>query len=173
MSDDLGELERTDGALRLRFVRRLPHSPQKVFRALTEPEHLKAWFPTDVIGERRTGAPLKFEFRDGEGPTIEGTMLAYDPPHVVEYQWGNDETLRFELEAEGDGTVLTFVNSFADLGKAARDAAGWHVCLEHLVDELDGNAPREVAWKPLNEAYAERFGPEAATIGPPEGHAES
>jgi len=175
MSDDLGELERSDGTLRLRFVRRLPHSPQKVFRALTEPEHLKAWFPTDVVGERRAGAPLKFEFREGEGPTIEGAMLAYDPPHLVEYRWGNDETLRFELEAEGDGTVLTFVNTFVDLGKAARDAAGWHTCLDVLELHLVGRTPtwtHPQRWKQVHVRYVEALGPEAAMIGPPDSRPE-
>ena len=175
MSDDLGELDRSDGALRLRFVRRLPHAPEKVFRALTEAEHLRAWFPTDVVGERRAGAALEFEFREGEGPTIEGAMLAYDPPRVVEYQWGNDETLRFELEADGDGTVLTFVNTFAELGKAARDAAGWHTCLDLLELHLADQTPpwgQPQRWKQVHARYVEALGHEAATIGPPDSKPE-
>ena len=54
MFDDLGELERRDGTLQLRFVRRLAQTPDQVFDALTQPEHLRAWFPTDIIGERTT-----------------------------------------------------------------------------------------------------------------------
>ena len=175
MADDLGELERADGELRLRFVRRLPHAPEKVFRALTEPEHLREWFPTDIVGERRTGAPLKFEFREGEGPAIEGTLLTYDPPHVVEYQWGNDETLRFEVAADGDGTRLTFVNTFTELGKAARDAAGWHTCLDLLGLHLAGEpAPwsQPERWKQVHVRYVDALGPEAATIGPPDSKPE-
>ena len=172
MFDDLGELDRSDAdALRLRFVRRLAHAPEKVFRALTEPEHLRAWFPTDIIGERKTGAHLKFEFRDGEGPTIQGTLLAYDPPTLVEYQWGDDETLRFELAPDGDGTVLTFVNTFVELGKAARDAAGWHTCLDLLDHELDGTTPdwtQSERWKQVHPRYVHALGADAATIGPPE-----
>ncbi len=37
----------------VRFSRRLPHPPEKVWRALTEAEHLAAWFPTTVEGELR------------------------------------------------------------------------------------------------------------------------
>jgi len=171
MFDDLGELERRDGELQLRFVRRLAHTPDKVFDALTQPEHLRAWFPTDIIGERTTGAPLKFEFRDGEGPTIEGTLLAYDPPNLVEYQWGDDETLRFELTPDGVGTVLTFVNTFAEIGKAARDAAGWHTCLDLLGHELAGTTPpweQPARWKQVHPRYVETLGPDASTIGPPD-----
>ena len=53
-------------------------------------------------------------------------MLRYEPPALLEFRWGNDETLRFELQADGDGSLLTFVNTFDELGKGARDAAGWH-----------------------------------------------
>jgi Activator of Hsp90 ATPase homolog 1-like protein len=57
----LEELEESGGRWRLRFTRRLPHPPEKVWRALTEPEHLSAWFPTDIHGERASGAILRFE----------------------------------------------------------------------------------------------------------------
>ena len=33
-----------------------------------------------IIGERAAGAALRFEFRDGEGPGFDGTMLTCDPP---------------------------------------------------------------------------------------------
>jgi uncharacterized protein YndB with AHSA1/START domain len=167
-----GRLEQSDGRWQLRFMRRLPHPPEKVWKALTEPEHLSAWFPTDIHGERAPGARLSFEFRNGEGPTIEGEMLAYDPPRLLEMRWGEGETLRFELEAVDTGTRLTFVDRLSQLGKASRDAAGWHSCLDLLAVELDGAtvpwAPGE-RWADVHGAYVERFGPEASTIGPPGG----
>jgi uncharacterized protein YndB with AHSA1/START domain len=165
-----GHLERAEGRWRLRFIRRLPHPPEKVWRALTEPEHLAAWFPTDIEGDRAAGARLRFPFREGEGETTEGEMLTYEPPSALEFTWGDDETLRFDLEPDGDGTVLTFVNTFGELGKAARDGAGWHACLDLLGYHLDGQEP---PWKPgerwgqVHPGYVEEFGPEAATIGPP------
>jgi uncharacterized protein YndB with AHSA1/START domain len=165
-----GQLERTNGRLQLRFTRRLRHSPEKVWRALTEPGDLAAWFPTEIEGERAAGASLRFSFRHGEGPPMVGEMLRYEPPSVLEFRWGNDETLRFELQADGDGSLLTFVDTFDELGKAARDAAGWHTCLDILAYHLDGHpAPWTSGqrWQQVHPAYVERFGPEAATIGPP------
>ena len=70
-----GQLERIDGRWQLRFTRKLAHPPEKVWRALTELEHLAAWFPTDIEGERAPGAELRFVFRNGEGPTIAGKMI--------------------------------------------------------------------------------------------------
>jgi uncharacterized protein YndB with AHSA1/START domain len=165
-----GQLEQDGDRWRLRFARRLPHPPDKVWQALTEPEQLSVWFPTDIDGERSSGAPLKFRFREGEGPTIDGQMMTYDPPRVLEMRWGDEETLRFELQPVEGGTLLTFVNRLSHPGKAARDAAGWHACLDRLASHLDGQTP---AWSPgerwsqVHGLYVERFGPEASTIGPP------
>ena len=72
-------------------------------------------------------------------------MITYDPPSVLEFRWGDNETLRFELHPDGQGSVLTFLNTFDDLGKAARDAAGWHTCLDVLVYHLNGE---EAPWTP-------------------------
>ena len=94
--EDYGVLERRDGEVTLHFIRRLPHPPHKVWRALTEAEHLSAWFPTTVEGDTVPGAPLRFAFREMQLPTFDGTMLAFRPPELLEFSWG-DERLRFEL----------------------------------------------------------------------------
>lgn len=168
-----GRLEPSGDWWQLELDRTLAQSPEAVWAALTEPKHLAAWFPTDIEGERAAGAPLRFVFRKGEGPAIDGTMLAYEPPSLLEFRWGDDETLRFELQPAGDGTTLRFFDRFPDLGKAARDAAGWHVCLDVLARHLSGEeAPSRSReqWREVHAVYVERFGPGAATIGPPASH---
>jgi activator of Hsp90 ATPase-like protein len=84
--------------------------------------------------------------------------------------WGGDE-LRFELEPDGDGTAMTFTATMQELGKASRDGAGWHVCLNNLAYELAGERAPEsdpgTDWRQINSVYVERFGPEASTQGPP------
>jgi hypothetical protein len=67
--------------------------------------------------------------------------------------------------------LLVFTASFAGIGKAARDAAGWHACLDELRYGLDGRAApftTDDRWRLVNPEYAARFGPEAATEGPPQ-----
>ena len=172
MDDAYGQIEQGAGRWQLRFVRHLPHPPATVWRALTEPEHLAAWFPTDIEGDRTPGAKLRFVFRNGEGPTIDGRMVTYGPPSLLELQWG-DETLRFELAPDGDGSRLTFVNGFEEMGKAARDAAGWHVCLDALALDVAGQEPpweTTARWRQVHSIYVEHFGPDASSIGPPPGH---
>jgi uncharacterized protein YndB with AHSA1/START domain len=160
-----------DGRWQLRFTRTLAHPPEKVWRAITEPEHLEHWFPTTIEGEREPGAQLIFTFPNGEAPPFEGEMLVYEPEAVMEFSWGPD-IVRLELEPTEEGTVLTLLDTLEERGKAARDGAGWHVCLDSLSAHLDGERDaraRMGGWKDVHEHYVESFGPEAATIGPPEG----
>jgi uncharacterized protein YndB with AHSA1/START domain len=165
---DLGTLDRDGDQVTLTFVRRLPHPPEKVWRAVTEPAHMAAWFPDEMVGERRAGAPLRFVTPGNDG--FEGEMVVFDPPSVMELLWGTDR-LRIEVVPDGTGTVLTLIDTFAELGKAARDGAGWHECLDRLRCHLTGTAPPEpgAVWRDVHPRYVERFGPEAATVGPPGG----
>jgi uncharacterized protein YndB with AHSA1/START domain len=167
-----GTLEQTSDAARLRFARHLAHPPEKVWRALTEPEHLKAWFPDTIVVDTWTpGATLRFEHAPVEGGSFDGEVLAVEPERLLEFRWGTD-IIRFELEPDGDGTLLVLIDTLETVGKAARDGAGWHVCLDQLEHHLDGteaDAGMSDQWKQVHEAYVDRFGPEAATIGPPEG----
>jgi uncharacterized protein YndB with AHSA1/START domain len=167
-----GTLEQTSAGPRLRFTRRLAHPPAKVWRAVTEPEHLAAWFPDTIVVERwEVGAPLRFEHAPVPGGGFDGEVLAFEPESLVELRWGND-VIRLELEPDGDGTRLTLLDTIDELGKAARDGAGWHVCLDHLEHHLDGTRPPwspSDRWREVHASYVEQLGPEAATIGPPEG----
>jgi uncharacterized protein YndB with AHSA1/START domain len=170
---DYGQLDRVGDGWQLRFVRTLPHPRQKVWRALAEPGHRDAWFPQriEIDGPWLAGAKLQF-VGSTPGGSFDGEVLAYDPPRVLEMRWGTDR-LRFELAADGDRTVLTLVSTLGELGTAARTGAGWHTCLDTLGYALDGQAPPwtgEERWRQVHPDYVRRFGPEAATIGPPAGH---
>jgi uncharacterized protein YndB with AHSA1/START domain len=163
-----GKLERAGGCWRLRFTRDLPHPQDKVWRAITEPEHLRAWFPQEIKGDWVVGGPLTFV---GTGPDFDGEVLAYAPQSLVEFRWGTD-VIRLELEPHHDGCTLTLLDTIDELGKAARDAAGWHECLDLLSDELDAGRPsfsHGERWAQVHPRYVEEFGPEAAAIGPPPG----
>jgi uncharacterized protein YndB with AHSA1/START domain len=162
---DLGDLDRVDDGWRLTFRRRLAQPPEKVWRAVTEPEHLAAWFPDRVLGTFAPGAPLRFELESGDG--FDGEMIEFDPPRSWTLRWGVD-LVRVDVEPDGDGTVLTLTDVFTEQGKAARDAAGWHDRLAHLVAHLDGGDVADGdTWPGAHPHYVDALGPAAATIGPP------
>jgi len=147
-TDEYGTLERLpDGMSVVRYRRRLAHPQQKVWRALTEDAHLAEWFPTTIEGERTAGASLRFSFRENEAEPFDGEMLVFDAPILMELRWSDE------------------------YAKAARDAAGWHVCLEQLGCVVsDAPLPWTPAdrWRVVHRTYVELFGPEASALGPPE-----
>ena len=167
----MGTLEEADGRWRLRFTRPLAHPPEKVWRAITEPEHLRAWFPQRITGDWVVGGTLTFSDADGRGPDFDGQVLAYVPPSLLEFRWGPD-LIRLEVEPAAGGSTLTLLDTIGELGKAARDSAGWHVCLDNLGADLDGQPPAPAGdrWLAVHSGYVESFGPEAATMGPPPGY---
>jgi uncharacterized protein YndB with AHSA1/START domain len=166
-----GVLEDLGGQWRLRFTRELAHPREKVWRAITEPGHLRAWYPQIISGEWAVGARLAFSRAGGSGPDFYGEVLAFAPPSLVEFRWGTD-VIRIELTESGGGCTLTLTDTFGEVGKAARDAAGWHACLDRLGCHLDGTPAPEPGqrWAQVHPTYAETFGPAAAAIGPPPGY---
>jgi uncharacterized protein YndB with AHSA1/START domain len=155
----------TDGARpAVRLERHLVDPPPVVWRALTEREQLRSWFPCDVIvdgGRWKVGAPITFPFpADVIDMTLTGEVLEVDEPNVLVFTWG-EETLRFELSPLDDGTRLVLIDE-VPAGAAARNAAGWEECL----DRLAGLPPGPDGWRQRFEAHSAAFEP---TLGPQEG----
>lgn len=148
----------------VRLERFLPDPPSVVWQALTDRDQLRAWFPCDVVvegGNWEVGAAITFPFPpDVIEMTLTGEVLAVDEPNALAFSWG-EEILRFELAPEDGGTHLVLVDEL-QAGSAARNAAGWEVCL----DRLAGLDPSPEAWRPRFEAYSAAFEP---TLGPQEG----
>jgi uncharacterized protein YndB with AHSA1/START domain len=119
------------------------------------------WFPSTVTGDLRPGGRMSFAFETDGVPPMEGEVLELEPPRRFAFLWGEDE-LRFELEPAGDGCRLRFTCLIGEREKAARDAAGWHVCLDRLESRLAGapaTAPGSAPtgeWRAHYEDYARR-----------------
>jgi uncharacterized protein YndB with AHSA1/START domain len=160
----------TEGARpAVRLERRLPDPPAIVWRALTEREQLRSWFPSDVIvegGDWVVGALVKFPFPpDVIDMTLTGKVLEVDEPNLLAFTWG-EETLRFELSPQRSGTRLVLIDELP-ASAAARNAAGWDTCL----DRLAGFAGAPEAWRARFEAYAAAFEPViGGQEGPPIGY---
>lgn len=150
----------------LRFERRLAHSPEKVWRAITEPGHLNQWYPFRAVEmDLRIGGTISFD--GGGGTILDGVVTALEPPRVFAFSQHagkvldreGENLLHFELRPDGEGCLLIFTHTFDDRPHAAANAAGWQGCLDALEMVLDAR-PVEAAnnWVELHEAYIEAFG---------------
>ncbi|MGO1054759.1 SRPBCC family protein [Crossiella sp. CA198] len=152
----------------LRFERRLRHAPEKVWQSVTDPAHLKHWFPVEFHAEQRIGAPITFIYPGAEAPPGSGEILEFDPPRVFAFTWKDANSqdtavLRFELVPTDEGCLLVFTHALGgpgDLLATARHAAGWDGQLDVMEGVLAGHAVESTRkdWFHRAEHYVEEFG---------------
>lgn len=135
----------------LEFERFFDHPPEVIWRALTDPAELRAWFALEAeidVGARRvemvTG-PAEIRWT--------GRILTWDPPRVFEYECNTDAraempsgeqtVVRWELSAEAEGTRLKLTHRRLTAGTARGFAPGTHAFLDRLLAHLDGEPPPE------------------------------
>ena len=142
------------------LVRELRHPPEKVWRALTEPEHLREWAPFVVDASLGTPGTVQLTWVGTPTP-LETNVTRADAPKVLEYG-----DTRWELEAVGGGTRLTLWHKI-DRRFIAMGAAGWHISLDVLDHLLAGTpigrivgaeAMKFEGWQRLHAEYAKLFG---------------
>jgi uncharacterized protein YndB with AHSA1/START domain len=125
----------------------LPHPPEKVWRALTEPALVSEWLLPVVGLELVPGAA--FSFRTDPHPgwdgRVECRMLEVEPPRRLRYAWavggamGLDTVVTFTLAPSAGGTRLTLVQSgftAAQKRNLAGARYGWKMMSGRLVDVL-------------------------------------
>ena len=123
--------ESVDGRPALRLERRLPHSVERVWRAVTEPSELASWFVSDVPWTPAAGEQF-------EAYGQRGRITRLEPPRAIEWDWG-DQRFAFEIAPDGDGCRLAFTHVFdAALGPDWQHAAGWETYFERLDVHLGG-----------------------------------
>jgi uncharacterized protein YndB with AHSA1/START domain len=148
-------------------VRELRHPPEKVWLAITDPEHLREWAPFDADKSLTTaGANVKLTTVNAAQSFITETrIMRADAPHFLEYMWGANP-MRWELEPIPGGTRLT-LSTAINRNFITMGAAGWHVCLDVLDHLLAGNpigrlvgadTMKFAGWQRLTNEYAQQFG---------------
>ncbi len=166
---DLGTYERHGDHIDVRFERHYPRPPEKVWRALTDPERLADWMGVSHV-EPHVGG--RFEtMLEGIRP-MRGQVLAWDPPTLLELHWSNghapDSTVRYELTAEGNGTRLIFTHRHMPHATSALMLPGWHVFLARLERVLEDREPPDwvARWREMQAVYVEHYGLGALQLDP-------
>lgn len=147
------------------LVRDLKHPPEKVWKALTDPNHLREWAPFDA--DRNLGSVGTAQLTTVGAPkqmVSETRVKRADPFTALEFTWG-EQDIRWELEAQGTGTRLTLWHNI-NRNFIAMGAAGWHICLDvldhHLSETPLGRivGPEAMAfegWQRLHAEYKQQF----------------
>jgi uncharacterized protein YndB with AHSA1/START domain len=141
----------------------LHHPPEKVWRALTEPEHLREWAPFDASSRLDKVGTVEVTWVGAPAP-VETRITRADAPNLLEYESAGN-TMRWELEPRDGGTHLTLW-AVIDRRYIAMGAAGWHIAFDVLQRLLDGTpigrltgpaAMQFDGWKRLHAEYAKQF----------------
>jgi len=142
--------------------------PERVFQAITDPKEQPKWWGQKGLYR---GTKCEFDLRPGgkwrsegismkgEPYQVEGEYLEVAPPHRLVYTWMASwtgelkTTVRWELEARGQGTQVTLRHSgFGSLPEAARDhgqgwtrVLGWMQAYLERGETVDSRAPSSAA----------------------------
>ncbi len=153
-----GAMLRTAEGWEVRFERRLKHSQQDVWNAITGPGQMTQWFDrTEFPKKLKVGESIQF-FHDSFGAKSSGLITALDPPRLIEWTWisdfGPDQKMSWAVEPDGDGSLLILRQMMTDLTVIARTLAGWHMSLDRMRAMLDGvpDAPKN-SWEAIFEYY--------------------
>lgn len=125
----------------------LPHPPEKVWRALTDPALMAQWLMPVVGLEHGTLGPgaaftLRTQPQPGWDGTVECRVLESEPYHTLRYTWRVpflDTVVAFSLTPTASGTHLTIVQSgFAQEQKREFGGAryGWQLMTGRLAELL-------------------------------------
>ena len=162
------QVRKEGGKWTLILTRELRHSPEKVWQALTDPEHLREWAPFEADGSLgAVGARVKLTTVGAPAPRVTETIVKRaDAPKALQYTWG-DFDIRWELQPLAGGTRLTL---WTNIGQRfiSMGAAGWHVCFDVLdrllagqpIGRIVGPEAMKFGWQRLNAEYAKQFGVE-------------
>jgi uncharacterized protein YndB with AHSA1/START domain len=131
---------------------------EKVWTAVTEPEHISKWFGKAMFEGAGVGTRGTLTF-EGYG-TVPLRIEAVDAPHMVAYRWGNDDALgelaaevdpdhstvfTFTLESVPEGTQLTVVETGFEttsdpVANLEDHRTGWDSELDKLVALFEGGS---------------------------------
>jgi uncharacterized protein YndB with AHSA1/START domain len=120
-----------------------PHAPERVWRALVDPNELAQWLmPTDFAP--KVGKEFSLETGDDHIGTIAGEVLEIDEPRRLRCRWSGvfgDTEVTFDLSREGDGTRLRVRHDGWDEANADRSGFddGWKQKLEQDLPRVLGS----------------------------------
>ena len=172
-----GQYAEVEGRGAVTFVRSYPVPAAEAWAAVSTAEGLEGWFPSRVRIEHDAGlVAVSGDPNLAGGAETAERIVDWEPPRRGAFEWGGD-LLEFLVEGSDAEAELTLRNWLGDTRTAARNAAGWHVCLAELARKLgqpegphagsgDAASPD---WEAVYEGYVAAGMPSGAPIPGREG----
>jgi uncharacterized protein YndB with AHSA1/START domain len=102
--------------------------------------------------------PAKYAQVQDPGVTFEGRVLRCEPPRLLVYTFGGeDSVVTFDLTPQGKQVLLVLTHRTRGAEEEAEltnYASGWHTHLTHLLAQLEGT-PRPAFWATHAKLLAE------------------
>lgn len=161
-NDEYGKF---NGSAEVRLVRTLPGPIERVWEYLTDPEKRARWFSGGTTEQKPGGKiefnmvhkniapgetpPAKYAQVQDPGVSFEGRVLRCEPPRLLSYTFGSDDSeVTFELTPQGKEVLLILTHRTQgeeEQAELTNYASGWHTHLSLLVSLLE-HSPRPKFW---------------------------
>lgn len=170
----IGEYGISPEAGTVRLERMLPGPIERVWAYLTESEKRGKWFASGPM-ELRAGGKLEFHFHNSklapqaeptperfkqyEGMTSPGRVTRCEPPNLLSFTWGDEQSgeseVTFELSSRDKEVLMVLTHRrLPNRREMISVASGWHVHVGVLIDQLKGREPQPF-WSTLERLEAE------------------
>jgi uncharacterized protein YndB with AHSA1/START domain len=104
-------------------------APEIVFEVVSDPHHVKQWWPDDAHYDATPGSTGEIVFGDpdSDGAIVALTVVEVQPPRLFSFRWtqpagvtaaeGNSLLVTFDLVPSGGGTLLKMTETgFREMG---------------------------------------------------------
>jgi uncharacterized protein YndB with AHSA1/START domain len=138
-------VQRTDGRIVLRYERVLAHPVDDVWRAITVPDEIHAWWGTRPEIDLRVGGDyVSFH---ATGDRVVDRIVRLEPPHVFAHtfwQHLNPEAIvTYELTPTDGGTLLVLTHEMTESDvRNAAEAMSWDGDIYELMSRTAAGWPR-------------------------------
>jgi len=163
-----------EGADTIRFERTLPGPVERCWRWIAESELRAKWMAAGEMPPHEGGV-FELVWRNdaltipsgarpagfGEEHRMTSRIVAWQPPRLLIFTWGETGEVEIALEPEGEQVKLRLVHRRLSADRSARlnVNAGWHAHLDLLVHRAAGTTPvpHWDHWSALRRDYEARI----------------
>jgi uncharacterized protein YndB with AHSA1/START domain len=160
MTNELGEVTK---CYTLTYNRTSKHSPDRLWRAITQGDEISQWMDFPAKVDLRVGGEWHVDFSRVDGSELPGVIVRVETERNLTYTWGLS-VIEWTIEPTDTGCNYKFIQNglaFRDIPDEEGLAAGWHEFFDRLdlhLDDVHIDEPAQKArWNELKPGYRDRL----------------